>query len=77
MAKIREKSAEKVIDMSKKATAAIGQAVATGLNRVDSAMDSYTKYVTAISTRIQGSGLSFKGLSETVRRNIGFSPYVS
>lgn len=77
MAKLREQSAEKVMEMSKKATAAIGQAVATGLNRVDSAMDSYTKYVTAISTRIQGSGLSFKGLSETVRRNIGFSPYVS
>lgn len=69
------------IERAKKAQEVLGNMLSNTINaassKVDQAMDSYTKYITAIETRVQGSGLSFNKLARTVTNNIGFSPYVS
>lgn len=58
----------------------LGESLTKLTNKLGSSIDSYINFYTqnfsAITTRLQGSGLSFDRISANISRNLGTSPYL-
>lgn len=55
---------------------ALGKSLNSALSSVDSYIKSYTQYMSSVTTRLQGSGLTYKGLTADIGKNLATSPYL-
>jgi len=55
---------------------ALGKSLNNALSSVDSYIKSYTQYMSSVTTRLQGSGLTYKGLTADIGKNLATSPYL-
>lgn len=85
--KIQQEIAEKTGDVFKQATLKIkesfahigdslNKAVNSLGNTIDKYIDVYTRYMGGITTRLQGTNLTYDRLIQNVTRNLGTSPYL-
>lgn len=64
-------------DNLKSTASQFGKAFSNALNKgLDAYMDTYSKYMGSISARLQGSGLTYRGMLGTITGNLATSPYV-
>ena len=54
----------------------IGKAFNDISNKINSAMETYSKYQSAIDTRLQDSGKTFEEMQNALKRAVGASPYL-
>ena len=54
----------------------IGKAFADISNRINSAMDTYSKYQSSIDTRLQGTDKGFMSMQNDLKRAVGATPYL-
>ena len=54
----------------------IGKAFEGVSNKINSLMDTFSKYQSSIDTRLQGTNKTFEGMQTTLKRAVGASPYL-
>lgn len=71
-------AAKAAVEVSKNA---LGKAVNNGISSINSNIEAYlgaySKYMTGIETRLQGSTKSFSSITSLISRNVGASQYIS
>lgn len=55
---------------------AISQGLTKASASIDKYIDTYTRYMGSINTRLQNTGLSFDKIANNIARNLGTSPYL-
>lgn len=55
---------------------ALGTGLTKAFSSIDSYIQSYTRYMGTITTRLQGTNLTYSKLSSDIARNLGTSPYL-
>ena len=55
---------------------ALGQGLTKTFSSIDNYIQSYTRYMGTITTRLQGTGLTYSRLSGDIAKNLGTSPYL-
>lgn len=77
---IWDENASRAQKLAKNIGETLSKALSASLTKtfssIDSYIQSYTQYMGSITTRLQGTGLSFNTLASNISRNLGTSPYL-
>ena len=68
---------ESIQQLGKTAANLVGSAVSGAMRSVDDYIGTYSKYMSGIEARLQGSNLSYSSISSRISTNLMASPYVS